>query len=123
MAATLNTLSIQAIGGSVPANVQDALTQGEILLETYEHQTDIKGKDAKSIRSEFTYYAGILRDFDEGTIGPGHSSAAGGEPGSARQNGCPHEGPATTGPSFVSGASCAAVRRCTAVVDRCRLVY
>lgn len=72
MAAYLNTLSIQAIGGSIPADVQDALDQGAILLETYEHQTDLKGKGAKDIRDEFTYYAGILGDFNEGTIGPGH---------------------------------------------------
>jgi hypothetical protein len=72
MAAYINTLNIQAIGGSIPTEVQDALDDGEALLDLYDGNTDIKGKDAKTIRAEFVELAGILGAFNEGDIGPGH---------------------------------------------------
>jgi hypothetical protein len=77
MAAYLNKLSIEAIGGSIPAAVQDALDDGADLLDEYDGSEadktpDIKGKDAKAIRAEFVELAGILGDFNEGTTGPGH---------------------------------------------------
>jgi hypothetical protein len=77
MAAYLNTLSIQAIGGSIPSEVQDALDDGAALLDLWDgseagKSPDIKGKDAKAIRAEFVGLAGILGDFNEGEIGPGH---------------------------------------------------
>jgi hypothetical protein len=72
MAAYLNKLSIENIGGSIPANVQDALDDGAALLDLHDGNTDIKGKDAKTIRAEFVEIAGILGAFNEGDIGPGH---------------------------------------------------
>jgi hypothetical protein len=77
MAAYLNTLSIQAIGGSIPAEVQTALNEGAALLDEWDgseagKSPDIKGKDAKAIRADFVYWAGILGAFNEGDIGPGH---------------------------------------------------
>jgi hypothetical protein len=77
MAAYINKLSIEAIGGSIPAAVQDALDDGAVLLDEYDGSEadktpDIKGKDAKAIRAEFVELAGILGDFNEGTTGPGH---------------------------------------------------
>jgi hypothetical protein len=77
MAAYLNKLSIEAIGGSIPAAVQDALDDGAVLLDEYDgseagKNPDLKGKDAKAIRAEFVELAGILGDFNEGTTGPGH---------------------------------------------------
>lgn len=78
MAAYLNTVSIQAIGGSVPSNVQTALVNGASLLDEYDgspnpnKNPDIKGKDAKDIRGQFVSIAGVLGSFNEGTIGPGH---------------------------------------------------
>jgi hypothetical protein len=77
MAAYLNKLSIEAIGGSIPAAVQDALDDGAVLLDEYDgseagKNPDLKGKDAKAIRADFVELAGILGDFNEGTTGPGH---------------------------------------------------
>jgi hypothetical protein len=77
MAAYLNKLSIEDIGGSIPANVQDALDDGAALLDEYDgseagKDPDIKGKDAKTIRAMFVELAGILGAFNEGDIGPGH---------------------------------------------------
>jgi len=77
MAAYLNKLSIEAIGGSIPAAVQDALDDGAVLLDEYDgseppNSPDIKGKDAKTIRAMFVSIAGVLGDFNEGTTGPGH---------------------------------------------------
>jgi hypothetical protein len=77
MAAYINTLNIQAIGGSIPADVQDALDDGAALLDEWDGSEagktpDLKGKGAKDIRAEFTSLAGILGAFNEGDIGPGH---------------------------------------------------
>ena len=74
MAAVLNKLSIEAEGGTIPAGVQDAIDDAAALLDQYDLQTDIKGKDAKSIRAQFVTLAGILGSFNEGTYpgGPLH---------------------------------------------------
>lgn len=77
MAAYLNTLSIQALGGSIPSEVQEALDDGAALLDEYDgseagKNPDLKGKGAKDIRADFVELAGILADFNEGEIGPGH---------------------------------------------------
>ena len=76
-AAYLNTLSIQALGGTIPSEVQDALDDGAALLDEYDgseagKNPDLKGKGAKDIRAEFVGLAGILGSFNEGDIGPGH---------------------------------------------------
>ena len=72
MAAYLNKLSIEAEGGTIPAEVQDALDDGAVLLDQYDANTDLKGKAAKNIRAAFVEAAGILGAFNEGDIGPGH---------------------------------------------------
>jgi hypothetical protein len=72
MAAYLNTLNIQAIGGSIPADVQAALDHGADLLDQYDVQKDVKGKDAKAVKADMVATAGILGAFNEGDIGPGH---------------------------------------------------
>jgi len=79
MAAYLNKLSIEDIGGSIPSEVQDALDDGAALLDEYDgsepnKSPDIKGKDAKTIRAMFVDLAGILGEFNEGDAegGPGH---------------------------------------------------
>lgn len=74
MAAVLNKLSIEAEGGSIPAGVQDAIDDAAVLLDLYDTNTDIKGKDAKAIRSQFVTLAGILGSFNEGSYpgGPLH---------------------------------------------------
>lgn len=72
MAAYLNTLSIEAIGGTIPANVQDALDDGQAFLDANDGNKDLKGKNAKSLKAEAVELAGILGAFNEGTIGPGH---------------------------------------------------
>jgi hypothetical protein len=73
-AAYLNKLSIEDQGGTIPAGVQDAIDDAAALLDQYDQQTDIKGKDAKAIRSQFVTLAGILGSFNEGTYpgGPLH---------------------------------------------------
>lgn len=77
MAAYINALSIQDLGGSIPASVQTALTTGAALLDEYDgseagKNPDIKGKNASSIRAQFTSLAGTLGAFNEGDLGPGH---------------------------------------------------
>ncbi len=66
MAAVLNTLN----EASVPDEVQDALDDATALFETYTPaQVDsFKGKK----RKEFIKLAGILAQYNEGLIGPGH---------------------------------------------------
>jgi hypothetical protein len=71
MAAYLNKLSIENIGGTIPDEVQDALDDAAILLANNSN-IDLKGKNAKAIRAQMTELAGILGDFNEGEIGPGH---------------------------------------------------
>ena len=71
MAAYLNKLSIEDIGGTIPTAVQDALDDAAILLANNSY-VDLKGKNAKAIRAQMTALAGILGDFNEGTTGPGH---------------------------------------------------
>jgi hypothetical protein len=78
MAAYLNALSIQDIGGTIPASIQTALNHGADLLDEYDgvpdplKNPDLKGKNAKTIRADFVATAGILGAFNEGDIGPGH---------------------------------------------------
>ena len=74
MAAVLNKASIEDQGGTIPSGVQDAIDDAAALLDQYDVQPDIKGKDAKSIRAQFVTLAGILGSFNEGTYpgGPLH---------------------------------------------------
>ena len=72
MAAYINALSIQDLGGTIPANVQTALTQGQAFLDANDINKDLKGKDAKALKAQAVALAGILGSFNEGTIGPGH---------------------------------------------------
>ncbi len=77
MAAVLNKLSIEDLGGTIPADIQDAIDDAAALLDEYDgsepgKNPDLKGKDAKDIRAEFVELAGILGDFNSGETGPGH---------------------------------------------------
>lgn len=77
MAAYLNKLSIEAEGGTIPSEVQAALTAGAALLDEYDGSVagkdpDLKGKGAKDIRAAFVLQAGILGAFNEGDAGIEH---------------------------------------------------
>jgi hypothetical protein len=77
MAAYLNWKQIEDLGGTIPTAVSTALTNGAALLDEYDgseagKDPDLKGKNAKSIRAQFVSIAGVLADFNEGDIGPGH---------------------------------------------------
>ena len=71
-AAVLNILN----EASAPANVVTAISDAEALLDAYDGNPTtiavLKGKNASPIRSEFLRLAGILGDYNEGIIGPGH---------------------------------------------------
>ncbi len=69
IAAELNMLA-GANGGAVDTEFEHATT----LLETYtpEQIAAMKGKNGKEITEMFTYLGGILGDYNEGLIGPGH---------------------------------------------------
>jgi hypothetical protein len=70
-AAVLNILN----EASAPANVVTAISDAEALLDQYDGNPDVinlKGKNADPVRAEFLELAGILGDYNEGIIGPGH---------------------------------------------------
>jgi hypothetical protein len=74
MAAVLNKLSIEAEGGSIPTTVQDAIDDAAVFLDANDLNKDLKGKDAKALRTTAVTLAGILGSFNEGTFpgGPLH---------------------------------------------------
>ncbi len=71
-AAVLNSLA----GADVPPNVATAISQAAVLLEQYDGTPNsfdgLKGKNAAAVRTDFLRLAGILGDYNEGKIGPGH---------------------------------------------------
>lgn len=69
-------LNVYQSGASAPQDVLDALDDAWTLLNSYtEAQINaLKGKDAQTIRQQFTTLAGILGSYNEGLIGPGHCS-------------------------------------------------
>ena len=68
MAAKLNILS----GAVAPSEVTDAISDAETLFGTYSSDTVGDWKGNQGDRKDFIMYAGILGDYNEGIIGPGH---------------------------------------------------
>lgn len=72
IAGVLNELN----GASVPAEVESAMDDAEVLLDEYdgnpESMDGLKGKDAREIRQAFIDTAKLLDDYNNGLIGPGH---------------------------------------------------
>ncbi len=70
MAARLNQLN----GASTPANVQTAINQATTLFQTYTPAQIAALKGNSTLRAQFISLAGILGNYNEGIIGPGHCS-------------------------------------------------
>ncbi|MBN2329623.1 MAG: hypothetical protein JXR73_20955, partial [Candidatus Omnitrophica bacterium] len=77
IAATLNSLA----GASVPAEVQEALGDATTFFETYVpsyfDKANLKGKEGKEVRdiaNDAKSLAGLLDQYNNGLIGPGHCS-------------------------------------------------
>jgi hypothetical protein len=69
IAAELNVLN----GASIPPDVLDAWIEAQALLVAYESEASIP-KNQKVDRARAIYLAGILDDYNNGYIGPGHCS-------------------------------------------------
>ena len=59
-------------GTSIPGDVFDAWLDAQDLLLNYESDGDIDKKDEPEDRAEAIYLAGILDDYNNGLLGPGH---------------------------------------------------
>lgn len=73
IAAELNQLN----GADIPADVLDAFNDATALFEAHtpEEIAALKGKPSdKALRQEFITLAGILGEYNEGDLGPGHCS-------------------------------------------------
>jgi hypothetical protein len=72
IAAELNVLN----GASIPGDVLDAWNEAAGLLSSYTpaEVAEMKGKNGKETRDQFIYLAGILDDYNNGYLGPGHCS-------------------------------------------------
>ena len=70
MAARLNQLN----GASTPANVQTAINSATTLFNTYTPAQIAALKGNSNVRAQFISLAGILGNYNEGIIGPGHCS-------------------------------------------------
>ncbi|HLE48513.1 MAG TPA: hypothetical protein VI819_00560 [Patescibacteria group bacterium] len=68
MAAVLNA----ATGANVPSEVQDAMDDAAALFGTYTPAQVAAMKGNNPVRQQFVNLAGVLGDYNEGTIGPGH---------------------------------------------------
>lgn len=71
IAAYLNTLA----DGSVPQEVTEAMAQAEQLLADFADDVSLgglKGKEASHVRALFLHLAGLLAQYNEGALGPGH---------------------------------------------------
>jgi hypothetical protein len=71
IAAKLNVMN-----GADPTAAQAALDEAIVLLQTYtpDEVAAMKGKNGKETRNQFISLAGILDDYNNGYIGPGHCS-------------------------------------------------
>jgi hypothetical protein len=71
IAAQLNFMN-----GADPSAVEDANGPAMVLLGLYtpEQVAEFKGKTGKDLRDQFISLAGILDDYNNGLIGPGHCS-------------------------------------------------
>lgn len=72
IAAVLNELN----DATVPAEVETAMNNAEVLLDQYdgnpESMDGLKGRNARLVRAEFIAIAGLLDDYNNGIVGPGH---------------------------------------------------
>ena len=70
IAAELNVLN----GANVPADVSAALNQAESWFSQIYMTPDYNFKSNKTVRAEFISLAGLLDDYNNGLVGPGHCS-------------------------------------------------